>query len=106
MQREEQLVVFDIGRVRIDLRKPQADQLAVPVRRPQVTETTGLGAAFLAGLGTGVWSSTSELAATWRLDRRFEPVSGARDDGRHARWRDAVARSAGWARTTGHPATG
>ena len=77
----------------------QADQLAVPVRRPQVTETTGLGAAFLAGLGTGVWSSTSELAATWRLDRRFEPVEGVRDDGRHARWRDAVRRSAGWART-------
>jgi glycerol kinase len=75
----------------------QADQLAVPVRRPQITETTGLGAAFLAGLGTGVWSSTSELAATWRLDRRFEPVPGARDDGRHERWRDAVRRSAGWA---------
>jgi len=76
----------------------QADQLAVPVRRPQVTETTGLGAAFLAGLGTGVWSSTADLAATWRLDRRFEPVDGARDDGRHDRWRDAVRRSAGWAR--------
>jgi glycerol kinase len=75
----------------------QADQLAVPVRRPQIIETTGLGAAFLAGLGTGVWSSTSELAATWRLDRRFEPVPGARDDGRHERWRDAVRRSAGWA---------
>ena len=39
----------------------QADQLAVPVRRPQITETTGLGAAFLAGLGTGVWSSTRNL---------------------------------------------
>jgi glycerol kinase len=77
----------------------QADQLAVPVRRPQVTETTGLGAAFLAGLGTGVWASTSELAATWRLDRRFEPAEGRRDDGRHARWRDAVRRASGWART-------
>jgi glycerol kinase len=75
----------------------QADQLAVPVRRPQVTETTGVGAAFLAGLGTGVWASTAELATTWRLDRRFEPVPGARDDGRHARWRDAVRRAAGWA---------
>jgi glycerol kinase len=76
----------------------QADQLAVPVRRPQVTETTGLGAAFLAGLGTGVWSSTDELMQTWRLDRRFEPVAGARDDGRHDRWRDAVRRSTRWAR--------
>ncbi len=74
----------------------QADQLGVPVRRPTVTETTGLGAAFLAGLGTGVWSSTDELAATWQLDRRFEPVAGARDDGRHARWRRAVDRARSW----------
>jgi glycerol kinase len=75
----------------------QADQLGVPVRRPTVTETTGVGAAFLAGLGTGVWSSTDELAATWQLDRRFEPVAGARDDGRHARWRRAVDRARSWA---------
>ncbi len=75
----------------------QADQLGVPVRRPQITETTALGAAFLAGLGTGVWSSTKELADTWRLDRRFTAVAGARDDGRHARWRMAVDRSRHWA---------
>jgi glycerol kinase len=77
----------------------QADQLGVPVRRPQVTETTALGAAFLAGLATGTWSSTDELAATWRLDRRFTPSAGARDDGRHRRWRAAVERSRGWAET-------
>jgi glycerol kinase len=75
----------------------QADQLGVPVRRPTVTETTGVGAAFLAGLGTGVWASTAELAETWQLDRRFEPAAGARDDGRHARWRRAVERAKGWA---------
>ncbi|HEV2088736.1 MAG TPA: glycerol kinase [Cryptosporangiaceae bacterium] len=75
----------------------QADQLGVGVRRPRVVETTGLGAAFLAGLGTGVWASTHELADTWRLDRRFEPTAGARTDGRHARWRDAVRRAGGWA---------
>jgi glycerol kinase len=75
----------------------QADQLAVPVQRPQVRETTALGAAFLAGLGTGVWSSAQELADTWRLDRRFEPVPGARDDGSHDRWRRAVERAKGWA---------
>ncbi|MBC8090627.1 MAG: glycerol kinase [Pseudonocardia sp.] len=74
----------------------QADQLGVPVRRPRVTETTALGAAFLAGLATGVWSSTDELARTWALDRRFAPVAGARDDGRHARWRQAVERSLSW----------
>jgi glycerol kinase len=74
----------------------QADQLGAPVRRPEVTETTGLGAAFLAGLGTGVWSSTAELARTWRLDRRFTPTAGARDDGRHAHWRRAVDRAKRW----------
>ena len=74
----------------------QADQLQVPVRRPRVRETTGLGAAFLAGLATGVWSSTEELRATWQLDRAFEP--GTRDDAAHARWRVAVDRSKGWAR--------
>ena len=74
----------------------QADQLGVPVRRPKVTETTALGAAFLAGLGTGVWSSTDELARTWALDRRFEPTPGAREDGRHDRWRAALPRAARW----------
>src|SRR6266516_3416772 len=74
----------------------QADQIGVPVRRPEVTETTGLCAAFLAGLGTGMWSSTAELAGTWRMGRRFEPAAGARDDGRHARWRRAVDRARGW----------
>jgi glycerol kinase len=74
----------------------QATQLQVPVRRPQVAETTALGAAFLAGLATGVWSSTDELRATWRLDRRFEP--GERDDAHYARWQSAVERSKGWAR--------
>jgi glycerol kinase len=75
----------------------QADQLGVAVQRPQVLETTALGAAFLAGLGTGVWSSPQELVDTWRLDRRFEPVPGVRDDGTHTRWTRAVERSKGWA---------
>jgi glycerol kinase len=69
----------------------------VPVQRPEVRETTALGAAFLAGLGTGVWSSRAELVDTWRLDRRFEPTPGVRDDGSHARWARAVERSKGWA---------
>ncbi|MCU1602628.1 MAG: glycerol kinase [Frankiales bacterium] len=75
----------------------QADQLGVPVQRPEVLETTALGAAFLAGLGTGVWSSPAELAATWRLDRRFEPTAGVREDGTHDRWLRAVERSLHWA---------
>src|SRR5207248_1131378 len=73
----------------------QAAQLQVAVRRPQVAETTALGAAFLAGLATGVWSDTDELRATWRLDRRFEP--GPRDDTAYERWQQAVERSKGWA---------
>jgi glycerol kinase len=74
----------------------QADQLQVPVERPEIMETTALGAAFLAGLATGVWSSPAELAATWRLGRRFEPQ--ARDEEGHRRWRRAVDRAKGWAR--------
>ncbi|WP_148575081.1 glycerol kinase GlpK [Nocardioides caldifontis] len=76
----------------------QADQLGVPVERPEMVETTALGAAFLAGLGAGVWSSTDELRDTWSLDRRFEP-SGDRKaaDDAHARWRRAVERAKGWA---------
>jgi glycerol kinase len=80
----------------------QADQLGLPVERPEVLETTGLGAAFLAGIGTGVWSSTAELAQTWRLDRRFEPTTSEHDDGggrdaAYRRWRTAVERAKGWA---------
>ena len=73
----------------------QADQLGVPVDRPQVIETTGLGAAFLAGLGTGVWSSQRELQDIWKLDRSFAP--GQRDDEGYARWGEAVRRtSSSW----------
>ncbi len=76
----------------------QADQLGVPVERPKIVETTALGAAFLAGLGTGVWGSTDELRETWHLDRRFEPKGDrAEVDAAHARWRDAVERSKAWA---------
>ena len=52
----------------------QADLLGIPVVRPQVTETTALGAAYLAGLATGVWHGLDELAAQWRVERRFEPT--------------------------------
>ena len=63
-----------------------------------VIAAPALGAAFLAGLGTGVWSSTDELAATWRLDRRFEPAADEGDrDPAYRRWRTAVDRAKGWA---------
>jgi glycerol kinase len=76
----------------------QADQLGVPVERPRIVETTGLGAAFLAGLGVGVWESTDDLRETWRLDQRFEPEGDrAVADAAYAKWQDAVERSKGWA---------
>jgi glycerol kinase len=75
----------------------QADLLGVPVVRPEVTETTALGAAYLAGLGVGFWRDTSQLAANWRSERRFEPRM-SRDEarGRLARWSEAVRRSLAW----------
>ncbi|MGH3158733.1 MAG: FGGY family carbohydrate kinase [Streptosporangiaceae bacterium] len=82
----------------------QADQLQVAVERPVIAETTALGAGFMAGLATGVWSSTSEVSAVWELDRRFSP--GARDEEAYARWRSAVERSKGWARIAPSPARG
>ena len=76
----------------------QADQVGRAVERPEIVETTALGAAFLAGLGTGVWGSTDELRDTWALDRRFEPGGDrAALDASYARWTDAVERSKGWA---------
>lgn len=77
----------------------QADQVDVPVERPRIVDTTALGAAFLAGLGTGVWDSTDDLRETWQLDRRFEPRPDAREraDAAHAKWADAVNRSKNWA---------
>jgi glycerol kinase len=78
----------------------QADQLQVPVRRPLVGETTALGAAYLAGLAEGFWSSTDDITANWALDAEFAPAADRADaDALHARWRDAVGRSRGWAAT-------
>jgi glycerol kinase len=76
----------------------QADQLGVPVRRPMVQETTALGAAYLAGLAEGVWSSTDDITANWALDAEFMPEPGG--DAAHQRWLQAVAASRGWARPT------
>jgi len=77
----------------------QADLLGIPVRRPRQVETTALGAAFLAGLGAGVWKD-SDLENLWKLDREFEPkMSRDGADSLQAEWRRAVERSRGWALT-------
>jgi glycerol kinase len=77
----------------------QADLLSVPVVRPKVTETTALGAAYLAGLAVGVWDSEATVSKQWQVDRRFEPAVpedvAAR---RRAEWREALERAKGWAR--------
>jgi glycerol kinase len=70
-----------------------ADTVGAPVERPTVTETTALGAAFLAGLAAGLWPSIDALASTWTLDRAFQPVEEATArDRRYAGWQDAVRR--------------
>ena len=75
----------------------QADILGVPVVRPQVLETTALGAAYLAGLAVGYWQNPAEIVQNWHLDRRFEPTMSA-DRRNHLRetWRRAVDRAKRW----------
>jgi glycerol kinase len=76
----------------------QADLLGVPVVRPQVTETTALGAAYLAGLAVGFWQDGEEIGAHWRVERAFEPkMSRDRVEALLAGWRKAVERAKNWA---------
>ena len=75
----------------------QSDILGVPVDRPVVTETTALGAAYLAGLAVGVWANKEDLIQNWQLNRRFEPTMGADERAKlYAGWQKAVKRSMDW----------
>jgi glycerol kinase len=75
----------------------QADLLGVPVVRPRVTETTALGAAYLAGIQSGFWPGTRQVAELWREDARFEPhMNGAQRQSLMRDWRRAVERSRNW----------
>jgi len=88
----------DGGAARNDLLMQfQADVMGVPVVRPAVTETTALGAAYLAGLAVGVWRDENELASLWRAERRFEPAmaAAARAQRLHE-WQRAVERARDW----------
>ena len=72
----------------------QCDVLGVEISRPELVETTALGAAFLAGFGAGVWTSKDAIAATWREQRRFRPTADRADVEAHlARWATAVAKA-------------
>ena len=76
----------------------QADILGVPVERPVVSETTALGAGYLAGLAVGFWRDQADVAANWALDRRFDPgMDGRRRERLLRGWRRAVERALAWA---------
>ena len=87
----------------------QADILGIPVIRPTVSETTALGAAYVAGLAAGIWDSLDGLRSHWQMDRRFDPAWPAdRRDAGYTGWRRAVERSRGWIPATppGGPGAG
>jgi glycerol kinase len=105
MQRDAGSAGNEMSELRVDggaarndlLMQFQADVIGVPVVRPAVTETTALGAAYLAGLAVGFWSGLDELAAHWRVDRRFEPqLSAERRAVLLADWQRAVERAKAW----------
>ncbi len=96
---------IDLAELRVDggaaandlLMQFQADILGVPVVRTTISETTALGAAYLAGLAAGYWKDLDEVAAHWSVDRRFEPAMPRdRVDELLAGWRKAVERAKGW----------
>ncbi len=88
----------DGGMVRNEtLMQFQADILGVPVIRPQVPETTALGAAYAAGLSTGFWAGTDDIRSNWAEDKRWEPaMDDARKEALFARWKQAVRRTLDW----------
>ena len=76
----------------------QSDILGIPIQVAAMPETTALGAAYLAGLATGLWKDTAEIARQWRAGRVFEPkISTDERESLYAGWQRAVERSRGWA---------
>jgi glycerol kinase len=88
----------DGGAARNDLMMQfQSNLIGAPVVRPEITETTALGAAYMAGLAVGFWKSGEEIASQWRTERRFEPqMPASRVDQLRGRWRQALERAKGW----------
>jgi glycerol kinase len=77
----------------------QADVLNVPVVRPQVVETTALGAAYAAGLAVNYWTGPEELASHWSIDKRWKPsMAEARRTRLYDSWQKAISRSLDWSR--------
>jgi len=97
---------INISELRVDggastnnlLMQIQADLLGIPVVRPQITETTAMGAALLAGLATGFWTSISDLKEQWQINKRFDHQQDPEITAyMKLRWADAVKRAGGWA---------
>jgi glycerol kinase len=88
----------DGGMVQNDLLMQfQADLLGVPVYRPEVAETTALGAAYAAGLATGLWNNEEDLRENWAEDKRWEPkMDSAQRDEYYTYWKKAVTRTFDW----------
>src|SRR3954468_15820104 len=85
----------------------QADLLGVPVVRPKVTETTALGAAYLAGLAVGYWKGRPDVQANWAIEKRFEPaMASERGEHRRSRWREALGRARDWEERSKMPVRG
>ena len=79
----------------------QANLLGTQVRRPQVSETTALGAAYLAGLAVGYWSSLEQLKNNWQLDQEFQPEANTSEqEARYGQWKEAVSRCRNWSQAT------
>lgn len=77
----------------------QADILGMPLCRPECIETTSLGAAYLAGLATGYWSSREDITSNWRIDKVFEPsMEKEKKERLISGWHEAVGRTLGWAK--------
>ncbi|HHY77882.1 MAG TPA: glycerol kinase GlpK, partial [Clostridiales bacterium] len=75
----------------------QSDMLNINIKRPVITETTALGAAYLAGLGEGIWQSKEELSKDWSLNRLFVPKMDSQErEKRYSGWKKAVSKSLGW----------
>lgn len=75
----------------------QADMLGIPVHRPRITETTALGAAYLAGLAVGYWRNTQEITQQWQCEREFAPaMDESRREHLYSRWKLAVSRALHW----------
>jgi glycerol kinase len=75
----------------------QADLLQIPVVRPAVTETTALGAAYLAGLAVGYWKNIGSISKHWKVEKVFEPkLSRSHVDDLRSRWNSALQRAKGW----------